>query len=103
MTLTPSAFAISVYQSGFNHGVSDAKCASVGCREYIIQPGKGFGFHIRDFINGYVNGYCSIAMPPTSKAVDAGLDADEAKVSHVNRAQVLRSGYRRAKAFQRAL
>src|ERR1051325_9419421 len=63
MTLTPSVFAISNYQPGFNHGVREAKCTSVGCREYIIQQGNGLGFLRRDFINRYVNGYCSIALP----------------------------------------
>jgi len=81
MTLTPSVFAISNYQPGFNHGVREAKCTSVGCREYIIQQGKGLGFLRRDFINRYVNGYCSIALPPTSKAAYAGLHVDGASFS----------------------
>ena len=34
-----------------------------GCHYYITQPGKGFQFHTRDFLNGFANGYCSITMP----------------------------------------
>jgi hypothetical protein len=41
----PSAFAISDYQSGFNHGVSDARDSRQhpdGCHWYVLQPGNGF-------------------------------------------------------------
>ncbi|HEY1247702.1 MAG TPA: hypothetical protein VGE97_01820 [Nitrososphaera sp.] len=39
------AFAISPYQSGFQHGVSDGKDSCLhpdGCDWYILKPGKGF-------------------------------------------------------------
>ena len=81
-TSAQSAYAISDYQSGFQHGISDAKCVhQPGCDYYITQPGKGFQFHTRDFIHGFVNGYCSITWPPESTATDAGFDADEASFS----------------------
>ncbi|HEY7081205.1 MAG TPA: hypothetical protein VH500_16020 [Nitrososphaeraceae archaeon] len=54
MTLTPSAFAISGYQLGFQDGLSDAKCSIQDiCHYYVIQTGKGFRFHTHDFINGH--------------------------------------------------
>ncbi|MGA9841655.1 MAG: hypothetical protein WBQ25_05020 [Nitrososphaeraceae archaeon] len=62
----------SAYQSGYNHGVSDASgMHSLGPR-YILQPGKGFQFHTPEFDRGYVDGFCSIAGPNYSS------DADEA-------------------------
>jgi hypothetical protein len=45
MINVPSIFAISDYQYGFNHGVSDARDSRQlpdGCHWYILQPGKGF-------------------------------------------------------------
>lgn len=57
------------YQSGYNHGVSDANTDNP--RDwYILQPGKGFEFHTHDFISGYVDGYCSVAGPHMSSDSD---------------------------------
>jgi len=74
-----SAYAISAYQSGFQHGVSDGKinprvdCPGLEhCHWYILEPGKSFAFHTPDFNRGYVAGYCSISGPHT------GFDAEQA-------------------------
>ena len=43
------------YQSGFKHGIDDAKnngCET--CPTYIFQPGKIFYFHTKEFIQGYM-------------------------------------------------
>lgn len=77
-----SAFALTDYQSGFNHGVSDGKDSCFnpgGCHWYILQPGKGFKFHTWDFVRGYVTGWCSI---PANK--QSGSDADEAAWDCIN-------------------
>ncbi len=59
------------YQSGYNHGVSDA--SSNNPRDwYILQPGKGFAFHTHDFIAGYVDGFCSV-QPGMSSDADQAL------------------------------
>jgi hypothetical protein len=63
------AFAISDFQSGFNHGIQDGKLSSVDW--YILRPGKGFQFHTWEFVRGYVTGFCSVS-PGTS------CDADQA-------------------------
>src|SRR5262245_6316172 len=61
-----SVFAISPYQSGFQHGVSDGKDSCThqdtanGCHWYILEPGTGFKYHTSDFIRGYVTGFCSV-------------------------------------------
>jgi hypothetical protein len=58
----PVAHALSPYQSGFKHGVSDAKIATQGSSNwYILQPGKSSAFHAQAFNMGYVDGFCSIA------------------------------------------
>jgi hypothetical protein len=62
------------YESGYSHGISDGKdnCQHKdGCHWYILEPGKGFGFHTKDFNQGYIDGFCSL-NPNT------GSDADEA-------------------------
>jgi hypothetical protein len=73
-------FAISAYESGFNHGVIDGKdsCSHPdGCHWYILRPGKGFTFHSWDFVRGYVTGFC-IASPGTSSDADqASWDCDK--------------------------
>jgi hypothetical protein len=67
------AYALSPYQSGFKHGVSDAKIADQGSRNwYILQPGKSSAFHTQAFNKGYVDGFCSIA------GSGAGSDANQA-------------------------
>lgn len=66
---TPAAFALTAYQSGFQHGVSDGKADGVNW--YILEPGKGFQFHIWEFVRGYVNGFCNVSP-------NSGSDSDEA-------------------------
>jgi hypothetical protein len=63
--------AESPYQSGYEHGVGDAK-KPVNEDLYIIQPKKGFAFHTDKFNQGYIDGYCSI------EGKGAGMDADQA-------------------------
>lgn len=75
MLISPVAYALSPYQSGYKHGVSDAKLAQQGLGGsdwYITQPGKGFAFHTDASNKGYVDGFCSIA------GSGAGSDANEA-------------------------
>lgn len=62
------------YQDGYSHGLADGNdnCQDKdGCHWYILEPGKGFGFHTREFNQGYIDGFCSL-NPNT------GSDADEA-------------------------
>ena len=60
----------SAYRAGYAHGVSDAK-VSVNATLYITQPGKDFGSHTKQFNQGYIDGYCSIA------GSGAGMDSDQ--------------------------
>src|SRR5689334_21141187 len=56
-----NGFAISAYESGFNHGTTDGKDSCLhtdGCHWYVLEPGKGFAFHSWDFVKGYVTGFC---------------------------------------------
>ena len=46
----------SPYQSGYNHGCSDARISDPSDR-YINEPGKGPSFHTPAFMNGYYTGY----------------------------------------------
>jgi hypothetical protein len=63
----------SPYQSGYDHGASDARDdCSDGCDWYILEPGKGFEFHTQEFIDGYIDGFCDNSPP------GRGSDADEA-------------------------
>jgi hypothetical protein len=63
----------SPYQSGYDHGASDARDdCSDGCDWYILEPGKGFEFHTQEFIDGYIDGFCNNSPP------GRGSDADEA-------------------------
>jgi hypothetical protein len=55
-----SAYAETAFQSGFNHGVTDGKCAP-GCRNYITQSSQGFANHTTAFVDGYIKGWCSTA------------------------------------------
>ena len=66
-------YAKSAYQSGFDHGVHDAHTPS--SQWYILQPGKGFNFHTREFNEGYIAGYCA------DKPSGVGSDADQATFS----------------------
>lgn len=78
---TSSSSASSAYESGFSHGVHDGKDSCThpdGCHWYILQPGKGFAFHSKEFNRGYVDGFCSVAP-------GRGSDADEATFSCPNK------------------
>ena len=46
----------SPYQSGYNHGCSDARISDPSDR-YINQPEKGPSFHTNEFMKGYNAGY----------------------------------------------
>jgi hypothetical protein len=63
-TSAQSVYAETAYQSGFKHGATDGVvCRSNGCDPaslYILQPGNGFSNHSQQFIDGYVQGFCSI-------------------------------------------
>jgi hypothetical protein len=66
------AYALSDYQSGYNHGVKDAKDSCLhpdGCHWYILEPGNGFGFHTQEFNDVYIAAMCKS---------DISSDADEA-------------------------
>ena len=75
-----SAFALSqhqqtAYRSGFTYGVVDGKAGCLGrCHWYILQLGKGFAFHSREFINGYINGFCSVSPYASIDYDEAGWD-----------------------------
>jgi hypothetical protein len=70
------------YQSGYSHGISDARKENDPKSWYILQPEKGFAFHTHDFINGYVDGFCSIAGPHMSSDSDkAGWDCSRGSSS----------------------
>ena len=72
----PSVFASTEYQSGYKHGVIDGKDSCLhpdGCHWYILQPDKGFAFHTKEFIRGYIAGWC-LNSPPAG-----GSDADETR------------------------
>jgi hypothetical protein len=63
-----------VFQSGYKWGVHDAEDpCKPDCRNvYIWQPGKTFYFHTKEFIRGYIQGFCSVVGP------DSGMDENEA-------------------------
>ena len=69
----PSVYALSDYDSGYKHGLTDGKddCTD-SCHWYILQQGKGFAFHSKEFNRGYVAGWCSV------NPIMSGSDADEA-------------------------
>jgi hypothetical protein len=60
----PLAYAETVFQSGFKHGVADAKMSGIYCiprnltcpdtKSYIHQSGQGFANHTTGFVNGYI-------------------------------------------------
>jgi preprotein translocase subunit SecG len=64
------AYAISGYDSGYNHGCDDAKIADPSER-YINQPERGPNFHSDAFMQGYKSGFnsCSVQqynnLPPS--------------------------------------
>ncbi len=63
-------YAVSGYDSGYNHGCDDVKVADPSER-YINQPGKGANFHSDPFMQGYKSGFnsCSVqqsdSLPPS--------------------------------------
>ncbi len=67
----PSAFAISAFESGFQHGLRDGSQSDTS-QWYILQPGKGFAHHTKQFDRGYVTGWCAV------NPIFSGSDADEA-------------------------
>ncbi|MGN6629996.1 MAG: PKD domain-containing protein, partial [Candidatus Nitrosocosmicus sp.] len=64
-----SSIIISPYDSGYNHGCSDAKISKPENR-YINQPGRGPSFHTPAFNQGYQTGFnsCSKHQPPIANA-----------------------------------
>jgi hypothetical protein len=79
--MAPSTFALTAYQSGYKHGLTDGKNSCIrpgadqdkcdGNHDYVSQPGKGF-INQTVFIDGYITAWCSV-NPPGS-----GMDSDEA-------------------------
>ncbi len=68
------------YQAGYSHGIADGKDScrhKDGCHWYILEPGKGFGFHTKEFNQGYIDGFCHVSP-------NSGSDADEATWSCSN-------------------
>ena len=71
--MTGLAHALSPYDSGHEHGVSDAKKIIQGHRDlYILQPGKGWTDHTGQFIQGYVTALTT--APGIPKDLKAGYD-----------------------------
>jgi hypothetical protein len=62
-----SVYAQSPYDSGFDHGCSDAKISNPDNR-YINQPGKDPAYHTGSFMNGYNDGFdsCFTSNSPQS-------------------------------------
>ena len=64
------AYAVSGYDSGYNHGCDDAKLTDPSER-YINQPERGPNFHSDTFMQGYKSGFnsCSVhrsnSLPPS--------------------------------------
>lgn len=71
MILANQAYAASPYDTGYSHGQSDAH--KDPSQWYILQPGKGFGFHTKAFNDGYIAGFCA--------AGGGGSDANQATFS----------------------
>jgi hypothetical protein len=81
----PSVYAETAYQSGYKHGVTDSNCdhqsePGHGCHEYMDEPGHGFSHHTHEFINGYIRGYCAIAMSKFG-ASDSGVTGKDVNFS----------------------
>jgi hypothetical protein len=74
------AIAISAYESGFDHGVTDGKDSCLhpsGCHWYVLEQGKGFAFHSWDFVRGYVTGFCKASSGTSSDADQGSWDCDK--------------------------
>lgn len=53
------------YQSGYGHGVADAQPCGSHCYAYVWQSPNGFINQTKEWIDGYVTGFCSISGPDT--------------------------------------
>ena len=64
-----SAYAAPAFQTGFNHGVSDATIPNDPARgyygAYINQTGKGLDHHSVAFGEGYIRGWCEVKQHST--------------------------------------
>ena len=71
-------FAISGYDSGYNHGCSDAKLSDPSER-YINQPEKGPSFHSDAFMHGYESGLnsCSVHQSNNVPSLNSPNSASE--------------------------
>jgi len=73
------------YQSGYRWGIHDARVTcKPDCRNvYIFQPGKTFYFHTKEFIRGYMRGWCSTMGPDAG-----GMDENEASFNCKQRLRI---------------
>ena len=74
-----SAFALTPFESGYRHGISDAKIDTTNSSiplYYIHQPGQGFANHTTAFVDGYIKGWCSHIGPRGGGGIDVN-DAPE--------------------------
>ena len=79
----PLVYAETPYQSGFKHGVADAKLdnANMSKLDYVHQPGKALDNHTPQFADGYVKGWCSVMGPNTGKETDGTVfDCERTKI-----------------------
>jgi hypothetical protein len=58
----------SAYDSGYNHGCSDARNGD----QYINTPGKGASFHTAEFMRGYDSGHNACAGSSSGGNSDGG-------------------------------
>jgi hypothetical protein len=73
-------------QSGYQHGLSDAKKIIQGQKDlYILQPGKGWTDHTGEFIQGYVTALTTApGIPKDLKAGYAYLNNEWSKHNEDN-------------------
>jgi hypothetical protein len=55
------------YQTGYDHGCSDAKLPFSA--RYINQPGKGPSFHTQEFMSGYNAGFAACSGASNGTAI----------------------------------
>src|SRR5262249_3662407 len=48
---------------------------------YILQPGNGFAFHTKQFVEDYIRGFCSINPQESSDAEQASWDCAQGPAS----------------------
>jgi hypothetical protein len=63
-----SAYAVPAFQSGFNHGVEDARFPNgdpIGSGAYINRTGNGLDHHSAAFGEGYIRGWCEVKQNST--------------------------------------